>query len=70
LPSTTLSNPQTVTALTGSSPSFSFVPKNNKYVQIIRLDGSTVYSGSSVGTSITYTISNIMADHTLVATFG
>jgi len=53
LPSTTLSNPQTVTALTGSSPSFSFVPKNNKYVQTIRLDGSTVYSGSSVGTSIT-----------------
>lgn len=70
LPSTTLSNPQTVTALTGSSPSFSFVPKNNKYVQTIMLDGSTVYSGSSVGTSITYTISNIMADHTLVATFG
>jgi hypothetical protein len=70
LPSTTLTNPQTVTVLTGSSPTFSFVPNNNKYVQTISLDGSTVYSGSSVGTSISYTISTIMADHTLAATFG
>lgn len=70
LPSTALSSPETVTVLTGSSPTFSFEPKNKKYVETIRLDGVMVYTGSSVGTSITYTISNIMADHTLVATFG
>jgi hypothetical protein len=69
-PSTPLSNGQAVSVPTGSSPTFIFTPDSNKAVQTIWLDGAVVYSGSSKGTPVSYTIPNIIASPTLEAEFG
>lgn len=69
-PPSTLTNPQTVGVTAGSSLTVSFVPKSNKSVKTITLDGGTVYSGSTTGATISYTVTNILGPHTLAATFG
>jgi hypothetical protein len=71
-PPTQLSNGQEVTVTRGSSKTFYFVPNPNskKSVLSITLDGSTVYSGSSNETTISYTVTNIAEDRTLIAKFG
>jgi len=65
-----LTNPATVTVNAGSSATFAFVPNANKAVKTIRLGGMTVYSGSSQGATVTYTVNNVRASTTLTATFG
>ncbi|MDD4137417.1 MAG: type IV pilin [Methanoregula sp.] len=71
-PPTPLSNPGTVAVTSGSSQTFSFVPREvaNKAVKTIVVDGTTVYTGSSNNTTITYTLMNVVAPHTIAATFG
>lgn len=71
-PPTPLSNPGTVEVPTGGSQTFSFVPREvaNKAVKTIQVDGTTVYTGSSVNVTITYTLTNVVAPHTIAATFG
>jgi len=62
--------PGTVTVVSGASQTFSFVPQPHKAVLTIQLDGTTVYTGSSTGVTVTYTVTNIVSPRTLVATFG
>ncbi|AGB01454.1 type IV pilin [Methanoregula formicica] len=69
LPSTPLLSGQSVTVTVGSSPSFTFTPRNKKYVASIQLDGTTVYTGTAVNTPVTYTIPPIAANHVLTASF-
>lgn len=69
LPSTPLLSGQSVTVTVGSSPSFTFTPHNKKYVEWIRLDGATVYTGAALNTPVTYTIPSIAANHVLTASF-
>jgi len=69
LPSSPLLSGQSVTVTVGSSPSFTFTPHNKKYVEWIRLDGVTVYTGTAVNTPVTYTIPSIAANHVLTAFF-
>jgi hypothetical protein len=64
-----LTNSQEVRVPRGGSQTFYFVPNANKAVLKIRLDGTTVYSGSSAGTTISYTVSNVVEDRELTATF-
>ncbi|MFA7695009.1 MAG: hypothetical protein WCX63_05700 [Methanoregula sp.] len=52
------------------SQTFVCTPNANKAVLSIKLDGGTVYTGSSIGSSISYTVSNVVEDHTLTVTFG
>jgi hypothetical protein len=57
--------------VTGSSQIVYFVPAvANKAVKTITLDGVTVYTGSSKGATISYTLTNVVSAHTLAATFG
>jgi hypothetical protein len=65
-----LTNSQEIRVLKGSSKTLYFVPNSDKAVLTIKLDGTTVYSGSSVGSTISYTVSNIVEDRTLTATFS
>lgn len=65
-----LTNGKEVKVPRGSSQTFYFVPNVNKAVLTITLDGTRVYTGSSVGSTISYTITNIVEDRTLIATFG
>jgi hypothetical protein len=60
----------TVTVVHGASQTFTATPNSNKAVLSIAVDGVTVYTGSKVGTAVTYTISNIVASHTLTVSFG
>lgn len=69
-PPTPLSNPGTVAVISGSSQTFSFIPRSNKAVESVTLDGTTIYTGSSTNVTVTYTITNVVAPHTLAATFG
>jgi len=69
-PPVKLVNSQEVRVPRGSSKTIYFVPNSGKKVLTIKLDGTTVYSGSSVGSTISYTVSNIVEDRTLTATFG
>jgi hypothetical protein len=69
-PPAQLTNGQEVKVPKGSSQTFYFVPNVNKAVLTIKLDGTTVYSGSAVGSTIPYTVTNIAEDRTLTATFG
>lgn len=70
-PPTCLTSGQAVAVTSGSSQTFYFIPgAANKAVKTIALDGTTVYTGSSKGVTIPYTISNIVSPHTLAATFG
>nr|WP_319377447.1 type IV pilin [uncultured Methanoregula sp.] len=62
--------PGTVSAAGGASQTFTFTPRTNKAVTSISLDGTQVSSGGSTGQTLTYTITNIQADHTLTATFA
>jgi len=64
-------NPAAVNVAMGSSQIVYFVPAvANKAVKTITLDGVTVYTGSSKGTTISYTLTNVVSAHTLAATFG
>ncbi|WFN37895.1 type IV pilin N-terminal domain-containing protein [Methanomicrobium antiquum] len=65
-----LENSRGINIPTGSSKTIYFMPDAGKAVVTIKLDGATVYSGSSVGATIEYTILNISEDHILRATFG
>ena len=69
LPSTPLVSGQSVTVAVGSSPTFTFTPHTRKYVEWIQLDGATVYTGTAVNTTITYTIPSIAANYVLTAVF-
>lgn len=70
-PPTCLTSGQAVTVASGSSQTFYFIPgAANKAVKTIALDGVTVYTGSAKGTTVSYTLSNIVAPQTLAATFG
>jgi len=69
-PPTALKSSQEVRVPRGSSKTIYFVPNSNKKVLTIKLDGATVYSGSSTGATISYTVSNIVEDRTITATFG
>ena len=69
-PPVMLTNSQEIRVLKGSSKTLYFVPNSDKTVLTIKLDGTTVYSGSSVGSTISYTVSNILEDRTLTATFS
>jgi hypothetical protein len=69
-PPAQLANSAEVKVPRGSSKTFYFVPNVNKAVQTITLEGTQVYSGSSVGATISYTVSNIAEDRTLMARFG
>jgi hypothetical protein len=69
-PPVRLTNSQEIRVPMGSSKTLYFVPNSDKAVLTIKLDGTTVYSGSSVGSTISYTISNIVEDRTLTATFS
>jgi hypothetical protein len=62
--------PGTVTVAAGASQAFTFTPRINKAVTSINLDGSQVSSGGATGQTITYTLTNIQAAHTLTATFA
>lgn len=70
LPSTPLVSGQSVTVDLGSSPTFTFSPHSKKYVEWIRLDGVTVYTGTAVDSPINYTIPSIATNHILTASFG
>jgi hypothetical protein len=59
-----------VTVVSGSSKTFSFVPNSNKLVKSVKLDGVTVYTGSSKGVTVTYTVNTVVAPHTIVAVFA
>ncbi len=70
-PTCLTSNPAAVNVATGSSQVFYFSPAvANKAVKTITLDGVTVYTGSSKGTTVSYTLTNVVSAHTLAATFG
>ncbi|MEN6610120.1 MAG: hypothetical protein ABFC24_04700 [Methanoregulaceae archaeon] len=69
-PGGTLTNPATVGVASGSTRIFSFTPRSNKAVLSITLDGVTVYSGTQINTTVSYTVSNITASRTLTARFG
>jgi len=69
-PPVKLTNSQEIRVPRGSSKTIYFVPNAAKSVLTIKLDGTTVYSGSSVGSTISYTVSNVVEDRTLTATFG
>jgi hypothetical protein len=69
-PPAALSNSQEVSVPRGSSKTIYFVPNSNKAVLTIKLDGTTVYSGSSVGSTISYTVTNVVEDRTITATLG
>lgn len=65
-----LTNSRAITVPTGSSKTIYFIPNAGKAVLTIKLDGTTVYSGSSTGSTIEYTILNVVEDRILRATFG
>jgi len=69
-PPTPLANPGTVSVASGQSQTFSFVPIKKKAVSTIVVDGTTVYSGSTVNVTVTYALTNVAAPHTIAATFG
>ncbi|WP_394698772.1 hypothetical protein [uncultured Methanoregula sp.] len=69
-PPVKLANSQEVRVPRGSSKTIYFVPNAGYAVLTIKLDGTTVYSGSSVGSTISYTITNIVEDRTITTTFG
>ncbi len=69
-PPAQLSNGQEVIVPRGSSKTIYFVPNINKAVRTIKLGGTTVYTGSSVGSTISYTISNIVEDREITATIS
>jgi hypothetical protein len=60
----------TVTVVHGNSQTFTATPDSNKAVLSITLDGAAVYTGSSTGIPISYTINNVVDDHTVAASFG
>lgn len=65
-----LANSKQINIPTGSSQTIYFVPDAGRAIMTIRLDGTIVYSGSSIGSTIPYTISDVAEDHILRATFG
>ncbi|MCX6692759.1 MAG: type IV pilin N-terminal domain-containing protein [Methanoregula sp.] len=69
-PPTPLTNSQEVRIPRGSSKTIYFVPNANRAVLTIKLDGVTVYTGSSTGSTTSYMVSNVVEDRTLIATFG
>jgi hypothetical protein len=69
-PPAKLSNSQEVRVTRGSSKTIYYVPNAGYAVRTIKLDGTTVYTGSSPGSTISYTVTNILEDRTLIATFG
>lgn len=62
--------PGTVTVIRGASQTFTFTPNANKRVIAITLDGSQVSAGGTNGQTVTYSLNNVQAAHTLTATFG
>lgn len=66
-PSTPVLNGQVINVPAGSSPSFSFIPHNKKYVAWVKLDGRTVYTGSAVNSPVSVTIPSVAGAHTLTA---
>lgn len=60
----------TVSVAKGAGQTFTVTPNFNKAVTSISLDGTQVSSGGAVGASVTYTLTNVQAAHTLTATFG
>lgn len=69
-PPAALANSAEVKVPVGSSKTIYFVPNSNKAVLTIKLDGTTVYTGSSVGTTISYTVTNVVEDRTITAPLG
>jgi hypothetical protein len=69
-PPTALANSAEVLIPRGSSKTIYYVPAAGRKVLTIKLDGTTVYTGSSVGVTVPYTVTNVLEDRTLIATFG
>jgi len=69
-PPSRLVSSQEIRVPRGSSKTIFFVPNSGYAVLTIKLDGATVYTGSSAGSTISYTVTNILEDRTLIATFG
>lgn len=61
-----------VTVAHGASQTFVCTPNqhSNKAVLSIVADGSTVYTGTLADTPVSTSFNNVVADHTLVVTFG
>jgi hypothetical protein len=63
-------NGGTVTVTYGSSQTFYFKADASRQVSSITDNGVTVYTGPSAnGATITYTVTNVIANHNIVATF-
>ena len=63
-------NDSTVTVAFGSSVTFTVTPASGSRVVSVTLDGTPVSSGGSQNQTITYTLSNVQANHTLMAHFA
>lgn len=59
-----------VTVAAGASQTFTLTPGNTKRVISISLDGSPVGGPGAVGQTLTYTLTNVQANHSLTAVFG
>jgi FlaG/FlaF family flagellin (archaellin) len=68
-PPVAMPNGKEILVTRGSSKTIYFVPTASRAVLNIKLDGTTVYTGSSTGSTISYTITNIVEDRTIIATF-
>ncbi|PKL68067.1 MAG: hypothetical protein CVV30_12045 [Methanomicrobiales archaeon HGW-Methanomicrobiales-1] len=69
-PPVKLTNGQEISVPRGSSKTIYFVPNAAVAVLTIKLDGTIVYTGSSKGITISYTVTNVVEDRQLTATFG
>ncbi len=59
-----------VTVAAGASQTFTLTPGNTKRVISISLDGLQVGGPGAVGQTLTYTLTNVQANHSLTAVFG
>jgi len=69
-PPTALSNPGTVTVNHGDSQTFSFIPNWNRQVDYYIIDGVYTFPFTDDGVTVTYTFTNVQADHTVYVRFG
>ncbi|HII98938.1 MAG TPA: hypothetical protein HA272_06750 [Methanoregula sp.] len=63
-------NDATVTVANGGSQTFTITPAAGYRVRSISLDGSQVGGPGSVGQTLTYTLTNVQANHSLTVMFG
>jgi len=60
----------TVSVTAGASQTFTLTPGNTKRVISLSLDGSQVGGPGAVGQTLSYTLTNVQANHSLTAVFG